>query len=141
MIYRVRYPDPEGFSIEDDFMLFRTIQLWEVHHGLGATSSVEQSDCQRRQCREKYVVHRDCPSFEQRLAGPSRVDSEPHFDKIQAYVLMKRIQDQFAQPIVIPGTVHEQQTAQKTELQVKTMVLDFLRRTRLIIFFLWSRIQ
>ena len=82
----------------------------------GRTSPVEETQCQRRGCREEDVVETDGPALEENLARPGRIEGEPQLHDVECYVLVEGVEDEAAHSIVIGSTVNQQKSPQKTEL-------------------------
>jgi hypothetical protein len=66
-----------------------------------------------------HIVETYGPALKEDLSGPAGVYGVPKFNYVQANVLVKAVEYQFAHSRVIPRTVNKEQPRQKSELKHK----------------------
>jgi hypothetical protein len=64
-----------------------------------------------------HIVQANGPPFKQNLSRPARIDGKPEFNNKQTNVFIEAVQNQFAHPVVIPSSMHQQQLQQEPELK------------------------
>merc|ERR1719481_1470089 len=92
------------------------IKAWILFPCFCRANPVKQAKGHRRSGGEKHIIHPDRPAFVDDLPAPVVVNSEPKLDDVESDVLVEGVEDNLADPAVIPRTVNEQESSKITKL-------------------------
>jgi len=83
---------------------------------------VKQAQGHRGGGGEESVVHPYSPPLVNNLLIPVVVDGQPELDDVEHDVLVEAVEDDLADPAIVPGPMHELQAGRKTEQSDREVV-------------------
>ena len=93
--------------IKVGFALSYLVEFRKPQHCVCSSGPVEEPKCHGRRRSEKHIVETNEPSLEQDLTRESVGKCIPQLNHIQTNVLIIRVQNNFAQALVVPNAVHK----------------------------------
>lgn len=123
MVKSITDPRKERVHLEECVLLAKLVQLWISVKKTSRNELIKDAHSKRREDGKEDIVERQCPRFVNHLSGecvlegvlkllvkpiPSAKELPyPELSHVQCDVLVERIQNDFADSLVTPSSMHE----------------------------------